>query len=91
MKPYPAPGFLDRLQKVCQDNDITLEQLAEIAQVNVPIFEAYATGELPLDDPTLHRIYEFDTSIDWMWLEHDFSEEDLRIFSTKNVNSLLKS
>jgi len=76
---YPAPGFLDRLQKICQDNNITLEKLAEIAQVKVSMFEAFATGELPLDDPTLHRIYEFDESIDWMWLEHGYDPEGLKV------------
>ena len=79
--PYPAPGFLNRLQKICQNKNITLQQLAEIAQIEVPMFEAYATGELPLDDPTLHRIYEFDPNIDWMWLEHGWDIEELRIFS----------
>lgn len=70
---------MERLYTICQSNHITLEQLAEIAQVQVPMFEAYTTGELPLDDPTLHRIYEFDPRIDWMWLEHGYDPEDLKV------------
>lgn len=78
-KPNPAPGFMDRLQTICQDNDITLEQLAEIAEVEVPMFEAYATGELKLDELTLGRIYEFDESIDWLWLEGGYDPEDIKV------------
>lgn len=78
-KPHPAPGFLDRLKKICWDNDITLEQLAEIAEVEVPMFEAYATGELKLDEQTLGRIYEFDPSIDWLWLEAGYKPEDIEV------------
>ena len=79
-KQYPAPGFLDRLKKICKDNDITLEQLAEIAQVEVPMFEAYATGELKLDELTLHRILDY-SGVDWMWLEHEYEPEDLKVFA----------
>ena len=75
-KPYPAPGFLDRLMKICQDNDITLEELAEIAQVEPVMFDAYATGELKLDELTLHRILDY-SGADWMWLEHGYEPEDL--------------
>ena len=78
-KLYPAPGFLDRLQVICENNDITLEQLAEIAQVEVPMFEAFATGERPLGEVTLGRIYEFEKNIDWMWLEHGYDSEDLKV------------
>ena len=77
-KQYPAPGFLDRLKKMCQDNDITLELLAEIAQVEVPMFEAYATGEIKLDELTLHRILDY-SGVDWMWLEHGYDPEDLKV------------
>jgi len=80
-RPYPAPGFLDRLQKICQDNNITLEKLAEIAQVEVPMFEAYATGELPLDEITLHRILDY-SGVDWLWLEHGYELEDLKVSGT---------
>jgi len=77
-KQYPAPGFLDRLNKICQDKDITIERLAEIAQVEVPMFEAYATGELKLDELTLHRILDY-SGDDWMWLEHGYGPEDLKV------------
>jgi transcriptional regulator with XRE-family HTH domain len=77
IKQYPAPGFLDRLKKICQDKGITLEQLAEIAQVEVPMFEAYATGELKLDELTLHRILDY-SGVDWIWLEHGHETEDLK-------------
>ncbi len=62
-KQYPARGFLDRLKKICKDNDLTIEQLAEITQVEPVIFEAYATGELKLDELTLHRILDY-TGVD---------------------------
>lgn len=77
-KPHPAPGFQDRLRKICQDNDITIQQLAEIAQVEIPMFEAYAIGELPLDELTLHRILDY-SGVDWMWLEHGYDPEDLQV------------
>ncbi len=77
-KQYPAPGFLDRLNKICQDNDITLERLAEIAEVEPAMFEAYATGELKLDELTLHRILDY-SGVDWMWLEHGYEPEDLKV------------
>ena len=77
-KQYPAPGFLDRLNKICKDNDITIEQLAAIAQVEVPMFEAYATGEIKLDELTLHRILDY-SGVDWMWLEHGYESEDLKV------------
>ncbi len=77
-KLYPAPGFLDRLKKICKDNDISLEQLAEIAQVEVPMFEAYATEEIKLDELTLHRLLDY-SGVDWMWLEHGYDLEDLKV------------
>ena len=80
-KPYPAPGFLDRLNKICQDKDITLEHLADIAQVEVPMLEAYATGELKLDELTLHRILDY-SGVDWMWLEHGYEPEDLKVMDS---------
>jgi hypothetical protein len=58
-KQYPSPGFLDRLNKICRDKVITIEQLAEIAQVEVPMFEYFSTGELKLDEITLHRILDY--------------------------------
>ncbi len=73
-----APGFLDRLKKICQDKNITLEQLAEIAEVEVPMFEAYAIGELKLDELTLHKILDY-SGVDWMWLEHGYDPEDLKV------------
>ena len=79
---------MNRLHKICNDHGITLEQLAELAQVEVPIFEAYATGELPFDELTLGRIYEFDESIDWMWLENGYDPEDLEaIGNAENHNT----
>ncbi len=75
---YPAPGFLDRLKKICEDKGITLEQLAEIAQLEVPMFEAYSTCELKLDELTLHRILDY-SGVDWMWLEHGYEPEDLKV------------
>ena len=77
-KQYPAPGFLDRLKKICEDNDITIVQLAEIAEVEPVIFEAYTTGELKLDELTLHRILDY-SGVDWMWLEHRYEPEDLQV------------
>ncbi len=79
-KQYPAPGFLDRLKRICLDNDISLEQLAEIAQVESVMFDAYATGELKLDELTLHRILDY-SGVDWMWLEHGYEPEDLKVFA----------
>jgi len=58
-KQYPSPGFLGRLNKICQDKDITLEQLAKIVQVEPVMFEYFATGELKLDELTLHRILDY--------------------------------
>ncbi len=77
-KQYPALGFLDRLNKICKDNDITIEQLAEISQIEVPMFEAYATGELKLDELTLHRILDY-SGVDWMLLENGYEQEDLKV------------
>ena len=86
-KQYPAPGFLNRLNKICQDKDISLEQLAEIAQVEVPMLEAYATGELKLDELTLHRILDY-SGVDWMWLEHDYDPEELKVIGdAEKMNS----
>ena len=82
-KQYPAPGFLDRLNKICQDKSITLEDLAEIAQVEVPMLEAYATGELKLDELTLHKILDY-SGVDWMWLEHGYEPEDLKVIGDRN-------
>ena len=67
---------MDRLQKICQDNDITLEQLADMAKIEVPMFEAYATGELLLDKITLHHILDY-SGDDWMWLEFGWNPADL--------------
>jgi len=77
-KQYPAPGFLDRLNKICDDKGITMDQLAEIAEVTTPMLEAYATGELKLDELTLHRILDY-SGVDWMWLEHGYEAEDLKV------------
>ena len=77
-KQYPAPGFLDRLNKICEDKGIALEELAEIVQVEPVMFEYYATGELELDELTLHRILDF-SRVDWMWLEHGYEPEDLKV------------
>jgi hypothetical protein len=77
-KQYPAPGFLDRLNTICGDKDITLEELANIAQVEPVMFESYATGELRLDELTLHRILDY-SGVDWMWLEHGHDPEDLKV------------
>ncbi len=77
-KQYPAPGFLGRLNKICQDNDITPERLAEIAEVEPAMFEAYATNEIQLEELTLHRILDY-SGVDWMWLEHGYEPEDLKI------------
>ncbi len=77
-KQYPAPGFLDRLSKICQDKGVTIERLAEIAEVEVPMFEAYATGELKLDELTLHKILDY-SGVDWMWLEHGYEPEALKV------------
>ena len=73
-----APGFLDGLKKICEYKGITLEQLAKIAQVEPVMFEYYATGELELDELTLHRILDY-SGVDWMWLEHGYEPEDLKV------------
>ena len=78
IKQYPAPGFLDRLNRICEDKDITIERLAEIAQVEPVMFECYATGELKLDELTLHRILDY-SGVDWMWLEYGYEPEDLKV------------
>ena len=78
---YPAPGFLDRLKKICKDKNITLEQLAERADVSLHMLEAYATGELKLDELTLHRILDY-SGVDWMWLEHGYEPEDLKVMDS---------
>ena len=77
-KRYPAPGFLNRMNKICWDKEITLEQLAEIAQVKLAMFEAYATGELKLDELTLHRIFDY-SGVGCLWLEHRYEPEDLKV------------
>ena len=77
-KQYPTPGFLDRLKKICKNKGITLDRLAEIADVSVPMLEAYATGELKLDELTLHKILDY-SGVDWMWLEHGYEPEDLKV------------
>ncbi len=69
---------MDRLQKICEDKGITLEQLAEIADVTAPMLEAYSTGELKLDEITLHKILDY-SNVDWMWLEHGYEPEDLKV------------
>lgn len=79
-KPYRAPGFLDRLNKICQDKDITIEQLAEIAQVEPVMFESYTTGEIKLDELTLHRILDY-SGVDWLWLENGYEPEDIEVIS----------
>jgi len=77
-KQYPAPGFLDRLNKICLDNSISLARLAEIAQVEPVMFEYYSTGEIKLDELTLHRILDY-SGVDWMWLEHGYEPEELQV------------
>ena len=77
-KQYPAPGFLDRLKRICLDKGITIQQLAEISQVEPVMFECYASGELKLDELTLHRILDY-SGVDWMWLEHGYDPEDLKV------------
>ncbi len=84
-KQYPAPGFLDRLKNICQDKGITIEQLAEIAQVEVPMFECFSTGELKLDELTLHRILDY-SGVDWMWLEHGYEPEDLKVIGDAELS-----
>lgn len=41
------------------------------------MFEYYSTGELKLDELTLHRILDY-SGVDWMWLEFDKDPEDLK-------------
>ena len=52
--------------------------LAEIAQVEPVMFEAYAICELKLDELTLHRILDY-SGVDWRWLEHGYEPEDLKV------------
>jgi len=81
-KQYPAPGFLDRLNKICKDKEITIEQLAETVHATVPMLEAYATGELKLDEITLHRILDY-SGVDWLWLEHDQDPEEMKVIGDR--------
>ena len=73
-----AAGFLNRLHNICSDKGITLKQLAEIAQVDASMFESYATGELKLDELTLHRLLNY-SGVDWMWLENGYEPEDIEV------------
>jgi len=66
-----APGFMDRLYKICKDKGISLEQLAEIAQIEPDMFQYYALGEIQLDDITLQKILDYG-EVDWLWLEHGY-------------------
>ena len=84
-KQYPAPGFIDRLKKICEDKGITLDQLAAIAHVEPVMFESYATGEIKLDELTLHRILDY-SGVDWMWLEHGYEPEDLKVLSDPELS-----
>jgi len=86
-KQYQAPGFLDRLNRICEDKDITIEQLAEIAEVEVAMFECYVTGELKLDELTLHRILDY-SGVDWMYLEHGYEPEELQVIGDAERSGL---
>jgi transcriptional regulator with XRE-family HTH domain len=85
IKQYPASGFLDRLKKICEDKGLTIEQLAEIAQVEPVMFEYYASGELKLDELTLHRLLDY-SGVDWMWLEHGYEPEDLKVIGDAELS-----
>jgi len=65
VKPIPKSRF----ELICQRYDISLEDLAQIAEIDVSFFELYATGQLELDELTLHKIIDF-SKADWFWLEH---------------------
>jgi len=58
-----------RFELICQRFDISLEELAQIAEIDVSLFDLYATGELQIDELTLHKILDF-SKADWFWLEH---------------------
>lgn len=58
-----------RFELICQHMEISLEELAKIADIDVSFFDLYATGELELDELTLHKILEF-SGADWYWLEY---------------------
>jgi len=58
-----------RFELICQRFDITLEELARVAEIDVTFFDLYATGEMELDELTLHKILDF-SKADWFWLEH---------------------
>ena len=62
-----------------------MEKLAEIAQVEIPMFAAYSTGELKLDELTLHRILDY-SGVDWMWLEHGYEPEDLKVIGDAELS-----
>ena len=69
-----APGFLTRIKKIFQDKGITLEALAVIAQVDCELFQYYDSGDIPLDELTLHRILDY-SEVDWLWLEHGYESD----------------
>ena len=64
-----------------------LEKLAEIAEIDVSMFECYATGELKLDELTLHRILDY-SGVDWMWLEHGYGPGDLKVIGDAEMSGI---
>jgi len=67
MTSRPIPK--SRFELICQHMDISLRELALIADIDVSFFDLYATGELELDELTLHKIVDY-SEVDWFWLEH---------------------
>jgi len=50
-------------------------------------FKYYATGELKLDELTLHRILDY-SGVDWMWLEHGYEPEELQVIGDAERSGL---
>ena len=72
-----------RFELICQHKGISLQELAQIADIDVSFFDLYATGELWPDEDTLQRIYEFDRNIDWLWLERGVEPEEIMAIDLK--------
>jgi len=70
--------MLKHLHKLCEDNGVTLKELARIANVDLYIFQLYESGELKMDDDTVNRITEW-SGCDWLWLEYGYEPEQIQI------------
>jgi hypothetical protein len=72
MTSIPMPK--SRNEFICQQYGITP---LRVPRGEVPMSDEYITGELKLDELTLHHILGY-SGVDWMWLEHGYEPEDLK-------------